>query len=219
VTVLHPSDENQTSGLSIRRGGDVDPDALRLAQEENRLEVAGAMQGCSSTDAALVRNVLFGSVCHEVALLRALLPESEFSVNSAIADAPAAQRTEPPRLQITGTTSQGPRWSLSWNWVPDYPSYQEWVELVGDKGSLRIDMPAPYGGIPSAVLTSFTGSASGATEQVWTPTTLDAFHTELEEFARAVSTGSPVTATASGAAKDAELLLNIADVLAASDLA
>jgi myo-inositol 2-dehydrogenase/D-chiro-inositol 1-dehydrogenase len=218
VTVLHPSDENQTSALSVLRGDDVPAAVLHAAIAENRSEVASALEGRGALDPVLVRNVLFGSVCHDVAVLRELFPGEELHALAAVADTPSTQRTEPPRLQLTGALSGGTQWSISWNWVADYPGYSEWVELIGDRGAVRIDLPAPYGGSPSATLrATLRGEGGNPQESAWTPDGPDAFERELAEFAASIRSGAPVRSSAAGAAADSDLLLAVASLLAEAE--
>lgn len=203
ATVLHPSDENQTSDVPIRRGCDVGADALSEATVSNHDEVASAIaERGGSIDATLVRNVLFGSVCHDVALLRELFPDRHFDVESAVSDGAA-----PPRLQLTGRIDGSVTWSISWNWLPDFPAYREWVEIYGDRGGLRIDLPAPYGGEPSATMHATLLGETGSEELTVRPGAPDAFQRELAEFAESIETGAPVRADATGASADAEILL------------
>ena len=209
ATVLHPSDENQTSDLPIRRGRDVDPDALAAATASNRSEVEAALaEKGGSLDATLVRNVLFGSVCHDVALLRELFPGERFDVESAVSD-----EQTPPRLQLTGRIENGATWSISWNWLPDFPEYREWVEIYGDRGGVRIDLPAPYGGDPSAIARITASGAEGIEERIVRPGAPDAFQRELIEFADSIATGAPVRADAMGASADAAILLACAALI------
>lgn len=214
ITVLHPSDENQTVGLSLVRGQDVAPEALATAQDTDAAEISSAMFKHRTDDATLVRNVLFGSVCHDAALLRALFPDETATALHAVPDAPASARTEPPRLQVTGVLSSGATWTLSWNWLADFPEYREWIDIYGDRGSVRVDLPAPYGGTPTAAVTITVQGETGMIEQHHTPEGPDAFERELQEFALSVQEGAPVRSTALGAAQDSALLLSIADLLA-----
>lgn len=209
ATVLHPSDENQTSDLPIRRGKDVNAGALAAAGASNRDEVASAIaETGGSLDPTLVRNVLFGSVCHDVALLRELFPGRRFDVESAMSDGDT-----PPRLQIAGRIDGGVMWSISWNWLADFPEYREWVEIYGDRGGLRIDLPAPHGGEPSAKTTVTLLGAAGIEERQVQPGAPDAFQRELVEFADSIESGAPVRADAAGASADAEVLLAAAALI------
>ncbi|HEY0248330.1 MAG TPA: Gfo/Idh/MocA family oxidoreductase [Gryllotalpicola sp.] len=215
LTVLHPSDERQTTALQLLRGADVDPETLAEATAANRAEVAAALAPHPGADPMLVRNVLFGSVCHDIALLRALFPGETADVLAAVPDAPSAQRIEPPRLQLTGRLSGGASWTLSWNWLADFPEYREWVEVLGDRGSVRIELPAPYGGAPSAIVAiTRQGADGGVEERRIDPGGPDAFERELVAFAASVRSGAPVLSDARGAAADARLLLTTGALLA-----
>jgi predicted dehydrogenase len=216
MTVLHPSDERQTVAIPVLRGSDVAPDALSAATAANRREVADALSADPGVDPVLFRNVLHGSVCHQTAVLRALLPEETATVEWADADTASAGETAgPPRLQVAGRLSGGAQWSLSWNWLPDYPEYTEWVEVLGDAGSMRIDLPGPYGERMSATLRVTSAAAETASDGgFWDPGAPSAFVRELSAFSEAIREGATVVSSASGAATDAGLLLEIARRLA-----
>ncbi|WP_166426705.1 Gfo/Idh/MocA family protein [Labedella populi] len=214
MTVLHPSDEHQTTGIPVLRGSDVSDDVIEAAVAANRREVADALAADPLVDPVLFRNVLHGSVCHQAAVLRALLPNDEASVSWADADtASAGERTGPPRLQVAGRLSGGAQWSLSWNWLADHPEYSEWVEVFGDAGSMRIDLPGPYGDRTSATLTVTSAAVTEETSSnggFWDPGEPGAFVRELAAFSDAIRGGAPVLSTAEGAAADAGLLREIA---------
>ncbi|RWZ46306.1 Gfo/Idh/MocA family oxidoreductase [Labedella phragmitis] len=215
MTVLHPSDEHQTVGIPVLRGSDVSDDAIAAAVTANRREVADALSADPGVDPVLFRNVLHGSVCHQAAVLRALLPDDEATVSWADADATSeGERPGPPRLQVGGRLSGGAQWTLSWNWLPDYPGYSEWVEILGDAGVIRIDLPGPYGDLPSATLRVTSAAEPPVDSGVWDPGTPAAFVRELTAFSDAIREGAAVRSTADGAAADARLLLEIARRLA-----
>lgn len=214
MTVLHPSDESQVDDLPIKRFDDVSRAAIEAARAENQAEVAATLSEVDTADAVLFRNVLHGSVCHQTAVLRALFPDEAAVPLQAHQDAPGSARSEPPRLQITGRIEGGPDWVISWNWLTHFPDYQEWVEIYGDRGSLRIDLPPPYKKAQLATLLATTGDAGGAVvSERWEPRGDNAFQRELAAFADSIRTGAPVLSDAAGAGRDAALLRSLAALL------
>ncbi|HWJ75445.1 MAG TPA: Gfo/Idh/MocA family oxidoreductase [Kaistia sp.] len=211
MTVLHPSDENQTKDLSLKRFNDVEPGILEQARAEIWRDVRAALADLPGLDEVLFRNVLHGSVCHQVSVLRALFPDAAPEVISVHQDAPGSVRTEPPKLQIVGRLPGGPDWSISWNWLTHFPEYQEWLEIYGDHGSMRIDFPPPYLKGQSAVLTVTTSSAHRdvLTEQ-FDPRGATAFQIELAQFWSSIAERTPVLSSADGAGRDSHLLRRIA---------
>jgi len=210
MTVLHPSDERQTTGLALKRFDDVAPARLEEALAANRSEVAEALEPFPGVDPVLFRNVLHGSVCHQASVLRALFPDGSPTLVAVDEDAPGSERVEPPKLQVLGRVADGVQWSLSWNWLTDYPAYSEWVEIYGDRGSMTIRFPGPYDGPASAELTVAAVAADGGVDTAtWRPAGPTAFERELREFWESIRTGAAVRSDARGAAADARLLLEI----------
>lgn len=214
MTVLHPSDDRQTDDLPIRRFADVSDDQLNAARAANQAEVSAAIAPTPGIDPVLFRNVLHGSVCHQTAVLRALFPTDAVDIVSAHQDAPGSARTEPPKLQMLGRIANGPDWVISWNWLTYYPDYEEWVEIYGDQGSMRIDLPPPYIKAQLATLTMRTAGADGQTTiETWEPKGPNAFARELDAFASSIATGAPVLSDGAGAGRDSAVLLQLAQKL------
>lgn len=214
MTVLHPSDSKQTDDLPISRFDDVPAELIDAARKANMEAVMGAIGDRAAIDPVLFRNVLHGSVCHQTAVLRGLFPGAKAEIIYAHQDKPGSERAEPPRLQLIGRIEGGPDWSISWNWVGEFPQYQEWVEIFGDRGSLRIDFPPPYRKDELAALTH-----TGEDEQGRLKTSriefrgISAFARELEAFYLAIRSGAQVLSDGYGASHDAILLRHIAEKL------
>jgi predicted dehydrogenase len=211
MTVLHPCDERQTKDLVVLRGSDVDAERLACSRRENQSEVGSALKGHPGVDPVLFRNVLHGSVCHQVAVLRALFPDAATSVDIVLQDAPGSKRSEPPRLEILGRLGDTAMWNIDWNWLTDYPEYREWAEIWGDRGSITIDFPAPYAPNVSAVATMRVTTEMGVRTEVIEPIGPSAFARELRAFAHSVLDGAPVECDALAAARDARVLRDIAE--------
>ncbi|WP_108462966.1 Gfo/Idh/MocA family protein [Devosia naphthalenivorans] len=215
MTVLHPSDARQTEDLPIKRFSDVSQDVLNHARTQNQVEVKAAISGQPGVDPVLFRNVLHGSVCHQTAVLRALFPGASSSALMAHQDRPGSERDEPPKLQVVGRIDNGPDWALSWNWLTHFPEYQEWVEIYGDRGSLRIDLPPPYKkGQLATLTTTIVGPGGETLVERWERQGSNAFARELEAFGASITTGASVLSDAAGAGRDAQLLRDIASLLA-----
>lgn len=216
MTVLHPSDARQVRG--IHHEVTAPPaELVAAATAENRAEVAAALGDDPTIDPVLFRNVLHGSLCHQTAVLRALFPGEVASV--AFAQRDRARRGdaggevpragEPPKLQIGGRIGDGVQWCVSWNWLTDYPEYEEYVEILGSRGQVRLDFPAPYGGSRTASSTVKRSTPDGVEVRTWRPDGPSAFELELRAFWESVRQGAPVLSDARGAAQDARLLKSI----------
>jgi predicted dehydrogenase len=215
VTVLHPSDAGQIGHLHLTPPPtDADP-ALLARMVEYEAELLQAAIGPALAADPLggwYRDVLHGSVIHELSLLRALgavLPE-EFE---HVAMWPWPRAAEPPCLLATaqlpaeqGSALGGALLSLSWNWLPDLPRYEEEVAIFGERGSVVLSMAPPYLVDARSTIT-VTRAADGDDVRIVTEPGPDAsFVAQLATFADTASGGSSAAATASGAALDSRCL-------------
>jgi len=212
VTVLHPTDECQFEHVALLPASDPDAGVVAAGQAYTEARNDEAVGGSARGVRALYANVLLGSVVHEMALLRALglgLPESwDFvSIDPPLGDAVPA---EPPRILGVGRLASGAQLQLSWNWVPDYPEYDEEVKVIGSAGRVTLALPGPYLADHRSVL-SIEEMVNGLRHRdtVFSGNTT-AFVRELEAFARSVRDGARVECDARGALEDLSCLQGLA---------
>ncbi|MFV2064005.1 MAG: Gfo/Idh/MocA family oxidoreductase [Chloroflexota bacterium] len=217
VEVRHPSNELQIGALDVLRPRDVDIDVVRAAEAVEAERVGEALGDAPAGIAQLYRDVLVGSVIHELSALRALgfQPPTGWSHATAWPFDPHVAAEEPSSLAGTATLTGGALLSLQWLWVSDYPRYEETISIVGSAGAIELDMPQPYG--PDVAATLRVRSADGHGLEV-----VDGRHKrdsgfmeELRVFHEAVTDGGPVPTGAESARSDTASLQAFAVALAA----
>jgi len=109
-----------------------------------------------------------------------------------------------------GQLPGGAQLQLSWNWVPDYPEYDEEVKVIGSAGRVTLTMPGPYLADHRAHLTVETSSGDTRHRDEITSGHTTAFVRELQAFAASVRHGAPVLCTAQGALEDVACLQRLA---------
>lgn len=212
ITVLHPTDECQFEHVNLLPAEEPDAEVVASGRAYTQARNDEAVGGSALGVRALFANVLLGSVVHEMALLRALglgLPESWDFVT---VDPPLGDTipTEPPRILGIARLAQGVQLQLSWNWVPDFPEYDEEVKVIGSAGRVTLSLPGPYLAAHRSMLTveeMVDGLRHRGT--VFSGHTT-AFVRELEAFARSVREGAPVACDARGALDDLLCLQRLA---------
>lgn len=212
VTVLHPTDECQFEHVALLPADSPNPQVVAAGQAYTQARNDEAVAGSALGVRRLYADVLLGSVVHEMALLRALglgLPQVwDFaSVDPPLGeDMPA----EPPRIMAIGQLPNGIQAQLSWNWVPDYPEYEEEVKVIGSSGRVTISMPGPYLAHHRAHLV-VEAMVDGVRhrEEVFSGNTT-AFVRELQAFAASIAHDAPVLCDADGALLDLRCLQALA---------
>lgn len=212
VTVLHPTDECQFEHVTLIPAASPDPAVVQAGRAYTDARNDDAMGDSALGVRLLYSDVLLGSVVHEMALLRALglgLPESwDFvSVDPPLSDQRAS---EPPRIMAIGQLPGGAQLQLSWNWVPDYPEYDEEVKVIGSAGRVTLAMPGPYLAHHRAHLTVEAMVEGVRHRDTVSSGFTTAFVRELEAFAASVRDGAPVACDAQGALDDVICLQRLA---------
>ena len=212
VTVLHPTDECQFEHVTLIPAASPDPAVVQAGRAYTDARNDDAMGDSALGVRLLYSDVLLGSVVHEMALLRALglgLPESwDFvSVDPPLSDQRAS---EPPRIMAIGQLPGGAQLQLSWNWVPDYPEYDEEVKVIGSAGRVTLAMPGPYLAHHRAHLTVEAMVEGVRHRDTVSSGFTTAFVRELEAFAASVRDGAPVACDAQGALDDATFEADLA---------
>ncbi|MEU9335626.1 Gfo/Idh/MocA family oxidoreductase [Streptomyces sp. NPDC048290] len=217
VTVLHPADEPQVEHLRMPRpADDADLSVIEKALAYEAERTADALGEVPAALAAYYRDVLNGSVIHELSVLRAL----GFTLPTAFDTAelwPWPVQGEPPCLLATADLGDGARLVLNWNWLPDHPEYGEEIAVLARDGRLRLDMAAPYlVDVRSSLRVERAehGVRRDSTVQHGYDT---GFVRQLEEFAASVRDGAPVRSGAAGAAEDIRCLQALLAALAARE--
>jgi predicted dehydrogenase len=101
-------------------------------------------------------------------------------------------------------------WTLSHLSVPDLPHYSERITLTFDASALELEFPSPWLNHAPTRLIERRGSGTSLTTRLIRTGYGEAFVEELKGFHRAVTQGAPVRNTAEDAARDMELLAELA---------
>lgn len=220
VTVLHPADEPQVAHLRMGPPDtDVDTSVIEAAARYEAARTAEALgEGIPEELGAYYREVLNGSVIHELSVLRGLglgLPRTFDSARLW----PWPVSGEPPCLLADGELPGGARLVLNWNWLPDHPEYGEEIAVLARDGRLRLDMAAPYLVDVRSRLhverADQDGQAGGLRSSARVLPGYDTgFVRQLEAFAASVTEGAPVLSGAAGAAEDIRALQALLAALA-----
>ncbi len=188
VIVRHPSDESQLRDAGIVRFDDVDAVVPPSSQAADQTRVA--LGEVPEEYGRLYRDVLHGSLIHELSLLRAVLGHLPQSIESATAwpiDQLTSLNGGPPCVSAEGIFAADARFQIDWLWTPDQPTYYEQLEIVGTAGSIELRLPPPYATKRTAELVVDNSDGinriDGGTDS--------AFNRELRAFHEAVSSGTP----------------------------
>lgn len=216
VTVLHPDDGPQYAHQRYVRHADADQATIQaaLAYESDRVDEA--LGNLREPFRSIYRDVLQGSTCHELSLLRALFGEEtiEFSAAQVGEATPGQRLATPPQLQALGRLGSA-QLSLSWNWLPGYSEYAEEVAVFGSAGRIWLSMPGPYLRDHRATLVVERMDGAEPVSTTYVSEHRTGFVHELLAFHASVTEGAAVLSTARGAAYDTAALQDIAAVLAA----
>jgi predicted dehydrogenase len=217
VEVRHPTHQNQIERLAYRTAGDVDMSVVRAMEALEVERTVDALGEAPVGIGRLYREVLLGSVIHELAAIRALgfQPPAQWQHVAAWPFDVLAAEGDPPSLAATARLAGGATLRLQWLWVPDYPRYEETISIVGSAGAIQLDMPQPYG--PNVAARLRVRASDGRSVEV-----VDGRHTfdsgfleELRVFHAAIVDQAPVPTGAEAARADTASLQAFVATLAA----
>jgi predicted dehydrogenase len=211
ITVAHPRDEAQTGHLRLVGGSDVDESVLEAAVAAEQERTREALGDVPEAFGSLYRDVLLGSVVHELSLLRAVGVTVPERFDSAVAwPWPVAV----PSVLATATIGAA-RLVLSWLWLPDYPAYSEQLRVLAGNGGLTLEIAPPYVVDASSTLriAQSDGELHGETTLVAGPES--GFVHQLEAFADVIQGRDSLVSDAAGAAADTRSMQALVRAIAA----
>jgi predicted dehydrogenase len=196
VTVLHPSNDSQLLFARVRPSRPA-PERLAPHVEADDQAMTAALGTSSNLLRRLYSQVVLGSICHDLALMR-LLTGSPDTVDHVAVWPPGAC---PPSVEASGTLASGGRWGLRWHYLPSYPAYQEIVTLHHNHGSLELRFPSPY--LMNAPTPLTVTCRVGTTERtIVYRDVAEAFERQLVAFHRFVTQDEPPLSGLGGALED-----------------
>lgn len=214
VTVAHPADDPQVSHLRMGPPPeDADPAVIADAIEYDRARAAAALPGASPELLSYYTDVLNGSVIHEISLLRALnlpLPQ-QWSARTVTPLGGA----EPASLLATAQVAHA-AYALSWNWLPQYPEYDEELTVLAANGRIEFHLAKPYVLEARSRLRSMRHEGELRQDTDFTAGHETGFLRQLDAFGEAIRTGTSNRAAFAGARDDIVQLQLIAQAVAAA---
>jgi predicted dehydrogenase len=214
VTVTHPADAPQVSHLRLGPAPtDIDTAVIERSSTYDLERAREALPGADEHLLAYYMNVLNGSVIHEFSLLRAVglpLPSSWEAVAVTPMDA-----GEPASLRASATVD-GVEYLLSWNWLPEYPEYEEELSAFGANGRLDFQLAKPYLLEERSRLVSRRHHDELRKVTTYTAGHETGFIRQLDAFAASIRTGEKNRASFGEAVNDVAALQEIAAAIAES---
>ncbi|MBJ7433973.1 MAG: Gfo/Idh/MocA family oxidoreductase [Microbacteriaceae bacterium] len=208
VTVSHPADAPQIQHLRITPpANDADRAEIERALHYALEQTDRAIPGVTSEFGAYFRNIIHGSVIHETSLLRGLgfhLP-SEWTADVF----PKLRDNEPSSLLAVGRANDV-RFIISWNWLPEYPEYNEEVMVLGSNGRVVYHLAKPYVLEERSRLVVQRHDGQERQDTTYTEINETGFLRQLLAFADSIRNGSPVRANLDGVRADIDVLTAIA---------
>jgi predicted dehydrogenase len=208
VTVLHPADAPQVAHLRLIRHDDVDPEVMARHREQEEERTVEALGQVPSALGRFYRDVLCGSVVHELSVLRALgtkLPHRFEDVSVW----PWPWEKEPPCLLAVGSLGPDAKLVLSWNWLPDHPEYSEEVAIFARNGRLRLSMAPPYLLEARSSLRLERAESDLRADTTFYTGRDGGFLRQLKDFAACIRSGAPPRSGAAGVAEDLACLQGV----------
>jgi predicted dehydrogenase len=217
ASVLHPTGASQLAFAHIV--GATTPlaeSAVAAIDEEDRRLWRAAVGDADDALWRAYRGSLVSSLAHDLSVMRRLdlgIENIEFAdmwrqtSEHAVRDVGRDRKSfgeHPPSISAVGRLAAGGRFSLTWQYLPDFPAYRETVRVVHGSGTVELVFPSPYLMNAPTELT-VTGVDGDAERRVVRRSITEAFETQLEAFYEMIRSGKP---PASGLAEGrADILL------------
>jgi len=213
ITVAHPDDYPQLAHLRLDAPPtDADPKVIGQANEYENARVNEALGNLPRGLADYYTNVLNGSLVHEFSLLRALgLPApTEWTADVF----PSLNNGAPASLLATGAVG-AVRYIISWNWLPEYPEYDEELSVLASNGRLSYHLAKPYLLEERSVLTVQRSNGLERRSSTYTNGFETGFLRQLDAFKESILHGAPVLSGLAGVKDDVGTLQSLVKAIGA----
>ena len=202
ITVLHPSEANQTGHHDLRRFADVPGEAAALLRGEQDRLIREAIGDFTPLERRVFAGNLLSTLVHDINLLRGL---SGDPAEVLFTDVWAGGDSLVTCLRY----ASGVRATLSLHYLWDLAHYEETVTYLGPADRVRLVFPSPFfRNMPTEVIVE--GMEDGkAFEKRVTASMKEAFKEELLHFAECVASGREPETTPAEARGDVLLLHRI----------
>lgn len=210
VTVLHPTGESQLAFARLRPARPT-PEALapHIERDERALDVA--LGPATPRLRALYTDIVLGSMCHDLSLIRMLTGPPAGVDHVAV----WPEGSAPLSVEVTGRLPAGGRYGMRWHYLADHPAYRETVTVHHEQGSLELVFPSPYLMNAPTTLTASARDGTAETRTVHRDVS-EAFELQLVAFHALVTEGRPPLTGLDGALSDIVIAQRIVRVYAES---
>jgi myo-inositol 2-dehydrogenase / D-chiro-inositol 1-dehydrogenase len=181
VTVLHPPARPQLAHAALRaRPTDVDAAILDELSSSDAATLERALGAVPPEIGRLYREVILGSIVHDLAVIRYLLGGP-----LKLEHADAWEHSVALDARLPG----GAGVTIRWHYLERYPAYREEVRIHDEAGTVALTFPTPYLLHAPTVLTVVDGhgDAERRSESRWTA---EAFERQWLAFAEFVAGGA-----------------------------
>lgn len=208
VTVSHPDDAPQIAHLRMKPPAkDADLSMIQAAEDYEAEQTAIALPDASPAFGAYFRNVIHGSLVHEISLLRGLGLELPKQWSAEIF--PKLAGSDPSSLHVYGAVGDT-RFILDWIWLPEYPEYDEELKVLGSNGRVEYHLAKPYVLEERSRLIVQRHDGQERQDTTYTEINETGFLRQLLAFADSIQNGAPVLSNLDGVRADVETLTAIA---------
>jgi predicted dehydrogenase len=202
--VSHPADAPQIAHLRLKPPlDDADTKEIERARQYEMEQTEIAFPGAPEILRAFYKNIIQGSLIHEASMLRGLGFELP-----AVWDAevfPELSGTTPSSILAVGKVKDT-RFILSWNWLPEYPEYDEELKVLASNGRLEYHLAKPYVLEERSRLTVFKHDVHERQDTTYTQINETGFLRQLLAFKDSVINGTEVISNLAGVRKDLAVL-------------
>lgn len=214
VTVAHPEDKPQIAHLRITPPvDDADQQEIARAKAYEMQQSASVFPDASEIFQSFYRGIIHGSLIHEISMLRGLGFELPKDWKAEIF--PPLQQGVPSSILAIGATEQT-RFVLSWNWLPEYPEYDEQLKVLASNGRVHYNLAKPYVLEQRSQLTVEKNVGTERQATTYTEINESGFLRQLLAFQASIQQAEPVLANLAGVRKDVEILEAIARAILAN---
>ncbi len=140
INVLHPDPDLYYAHHRLLRFRDVPRETLAALTEEDNRPLTEAVGAISEWLRNIYRDVILGSICHDINALRGILGSPDDILFTTIWPEGASN----PTVTTIFAYDNGPRGVLTWSFLADVRDYFQEHAFISDTGRVRIQWPSPW---------------------------------------------------------------------------
>ncbi len=202
ITILHPSEGNQSGQYDLRRPPDVPADVRALLRAEQDALIREVIGEFTPLERRVFANNLLSTLVHDINVLRGLSGDPEEVLFTDVWHGGEGMLT---CLRY----ASGVRAIISLQYLPDLANYEETVAYYGKADRVRLVFPSPFfRNMPTPVIVEGMEDGKPFEKRV-IASMKEAFREELLHFAECVQQGKPPITTPEEAKGDVALLHRI----------